>query len=218
MRIKRGFTLIELLISITIFSMVGAAVYSVFANGIAAWRRGNKNRTYARNIRLTSEKLARDLRNTFEFSNIAFEGTEDSIKFPALVEVVEKAEGSEAEESHYEVGRLSFFYDDEKKALCREAKTYPEVFAEDEDEEDDEDRKGEVLIERVRELEFEYCYLDNATGTYQWKEDWKKEEQDTIAQAVKIKMAFDKKTEQDDFEKTIFIPIGTGRQKITLGK
>ncbi|MBU3933418.1 MAG: type II secretion system GspH family protein [Candidatus Omnitrophica bacterium] len=210
MALKKGFTFIELLISITIISLVGVAVYSVFANGITAWRRGNKNRTYARNIRLTTEKVARELRNAFEFSNIAFEGTEDSIMFPALI-AVESESGEGETETHYEIGRLAFFYDKKEDALCREEKAYGEVF------EEEEIGKGEALIRHLRKLEFEYCYLDNATGTYKWKEDWKKEEQDSIPQAVKIKMVFKKKAGRHDFEKTVFIPMGTGEQKIKLG-
>ena len=41
---------------------------------------------------------------------------------------------------------------------------------------------------------------------------------DTIPQAIKIEMAFKRKTNQGDLEKTIFIPIGTGEQKIDLSQ
>lgn len=208
---QNTFTFIELLISVTIISFLGIVIYSVFANGITAWRRGNKDRTYARNIRLITEKVVRELRNTFKFSNIAFEGTEDSIMFPALIRVESKT-GQGQTESHYEVGRLAFFYDDKENALCEEEKTYGEVFNEE------KIGKGKVLIRHLRKLEFSYCYLDNATGDYKWKRDWKKEEQDSIPQAVKIKMVFEKSAGRQDLEKTIFIPIGTGRQKIKLDK
>ena len=206
----RGFTFIELLVSITIFTLVAIAVYSVFANGVGAWKRGNENKNYERRIRLTSEKIAKDLRNSFKLSNVAFEGTDEFVMFPALILCAADSAG-DTDESHYEVGRVAYFYDPEKDALCKEEKTYALVSGE-------EPQTGKVVIENVRRFELSYCYLDNATGTYKWKDDWEKEEQDTIPQAIKIKMAFKRKTNQDDFEKTIFIPIGTGEQKMNLGQ
>jgi prepilin-type N-terminal cleavage/methylation domain-containing protein len=209
--VKKAFTLVELLISIAIVSLVGLAVYSVFAGGVNAWRRGNISNSFGRNIRLSSEKITRDLRNTFKFSNIAFEGTDNSVKFPALI-LAETDPAKEGEENYYyEVGRVAYFYDQEKEALCKEEKRYPEVFKQE------EITEGEILIPRVSQLEFSYCYLDNATGSYEWKSDWKKEEQDTIPQAVKIKLVFKEETGQKDFERTMFIPAGTGEQKIELG-
>ena len=207
---KRGFTLIELLVSITIFALVGVAVYTVFASGIIAWRKGNENKTYVRKIRIAAESMAKDLKNTFKFSEIAFEGGEDSIQFPSLILRKPDPELDE-DESGYEVGRAAYFYNKSKKALCKEEKSFPEVCREKE-----ENNETEILIEHLGELEFNYCYLDNVTGSYKWKDDWKKEEQDSIPVAVKIRMVFEKEANREDFEKMIFIPIGTGEQKIEL--
>jgi len=208
---KKAFTLIELLVSITIVAIVGAAVYSIFANGISAWRRGNENKTYARNIRLTSEKMARELRNVFEFSMIAFEGTKDSVMFPALIASEPDAEDDFAE-IYYEVGRTAYFYNEAKNALCKEDKFLYEALNEE------EIGAGKVLIQDISGLEISYCYLDNATGTYKWKSDWKKQEQDSIPQALMIEIYFKKGAiEKNRFSRVIFIPIGTGAQKIELG-
>jgi len=207
---KCGFTLIELLISVMIFALVGTAVYSIFACGIIAWRKGSKDKTYVRKVRLAAESLAKDLRNTFEFSEIAFEGREDSVQFAALILNEPDPEYSESE-SYYEVGRAAYFYDKGKKTLYREEIFFPAISQERE-----EGDRVKVLIRHLRKLEFSYCYLDNVTGSYKWKDDWKKEEQDTIPAAVRIKMVFKKEVNQRDFEKMIFIPIGTGEQRIEL--
>jgi prepilin-type N-terminal cleavage/methylation domain-containing protein len=210
-RNKKAFTLIELLVCITIVSIVSVAVYSIFANGISAWRRSNENKTYARNIRLTSEKMARELRNVFEFSMIAFEGTEDSVMFPALIPGKPNDEG-DYPDTYYEVGRIAYFYDKKKTALCREDKAFFEFIDEE------EVGKGKALIQDVSALEISYCYLDNVTGAYKWKNDWKKEEQESIPQALKIEINFKKgAVHKDKFSRVVFIPIGTGEQKITLG-
>ena len=208
---KNGFTLIELLISITIFALVGTAVYSVFASGIIAWRRGNKDKTYVRKIRLAAESMAGDLRNTFEFSKIAFEGREDSVRFAALILSEPDPERGESE-SYYEVGRVAYFHNKRKKTLCKEEKNFPAVSQEEE-----ESDKVKVLLRHLRKLEFSYCYLDNVTGRYKWKDDWRKEEQDSIPLAVRVKMIFKKEVNQRDFEKMVFIPAGTGEQKKELG-
>ncbi len=208
---RKAFTLIELLVCITIVSLVSVAVYSIFANGISAWRRGNENKIYARNIRLTSEKMAREIRNVFEFSMIAFEGTEDSVMFPALIPSKPDDEGDYSE-THYEVGRIAYFYDKKKDALCREDKAFFEFIDEE------EVGKGKVLIQDVSALEISYCYLDNVTGGYKWKNDWKKEDQDSIPQALSIEIKFKKGAiYKDKFSRMLFIPIGTGEQKIALG-
>ena len=224
---KKGFTLIELLVSITIFALAGVAVHTVLANGITAWRRGNKDNTYLRKIRLATESMTRDLRNTFKFSGIAFEGKRNSISFPALIltlgEYSEPAlsdteEPSEADSNldengtGYEVGGAVYFYDKRKKAMCREEKSFSDAY-----QQEGRTGKGKILFEHLRKLEFSYCYLDNTTGDYKWKDDWKEEEQDSIPVGVKVKMVFEKKIGLEDFERTIFIPIGTGEQKKELG-
>ncbi len=206
MKLKQGFTLIELLVSITIFTLAGAAIYSVFVRGVKAWQRGSIDRNYIRKIRIISEKMAREVRNSYKFSSIPFEGTDEKVMFPALV--LSRIEG----ESYYQVGRVAYFYDEEKKAFCREEKSYPEVFAKK------KSGRVKVLIKNINKLKLSYCYLDNATGEYKWKKAWKKNEQDTIPQAIKIEMHFSTASgRQEKFSRIIFIPIGTGRQKIKLG-
>lgn len=209
-RFPTGFTLIEILISTAIIFLVAIAVYSVFASGIGIWRRVNQSGSYERDIRLVSEKLSRELRNTFNFSNITFEGivfegTEDSIAFAALVK-----NSSYEESPQYEVGRISYFLNEEN-VFCRQQETYPQFFQGEKIGEWDE------LISEVSRLNFSYCYLDNATGEYKWKDRWLKEEQDSIPQAVKLELVFKKRSGQEmEFARTIFIPIGTGEQKKEL--
>ena len=202
---KKGFTLIELLITTAIISLVGIAVYSVFASGIKVWQSGNKSSTYERNIRLVSEKLSRELRNTFKFPNISLEGTGDSVAFAALIK-----NNQDVENPHYQVGRVTYFLNQEN-VFSKKQETYPETFQEE------KLGKIEELITDVSKLVFSYCYLDNATGDYKWKDEWKPEEQDSLPQAVKIELVFKPESGQEsEFSKTIFIPIGTGEQKIVL--
>jgi len=192
-----GFTLVELIISGAIIFLVSITVYSVFAGGINVWKKANQASSSGHHLRLVTEKLSGQLRNTFRFSSIPFEGTEDSIAFAALID--------------NQVSRISYFLNEEN-VFCRRLQSYPEVFKKG------ESGKYDLLLPGVLGLKFGYCYLDNATGDYKWKDKWVKEEQDSIPQAVKIELVFKKDSQESKFTKTIFIPIGTGEQKIELGQ
>ncbi|MFA6129364.1 MAG: type II secretion system protein GspJ [Candidatus Omnitrophota bacterium] len=191
-----GFTLIELIISGALIFLVSITVYSVFASGISVWKRANQARSAGYGLRLLADKLSVELRNAFRFSSIPFEGKQDSIAFAGLID--------------NQVGRISYFLNEED-TFCRRLQSYPDVFKKG------ESGKYELLLPGVSKLKFSYCYLDNATGDYKWKDEWVKEEQDTIPRAVKIELTYKRKPEEESkFIKTIFIPIGTGEQKIEL--
>jgi len=198
LRLNRGFTLIELTISSAIIFLVSITVFSVFASGINVWRRASQARSsYGYGLRLAADKLGVELRNAFRFTTIPFEGTEDSIFFANLVD--------------NQVSRISYFVN-EKDILCRRIQDYSDVFKRG------ESGKYDLLLSDVKKLKFSYCYLDNNTGDYKWKEKWVKEEQDSIPRAVKIELTFKNKPEGSSFAKTILIPIGTGAQSIELGQ
>ena len=195
-RFAAGFTLLELIVSGALIFLVSITVYAVFSSGINVWKKANQAKSKGYGLRLIAEKLSVELRNTFKFSSIPFEGTEDSIAFAALVD--------------NQLSRISYFID-EKDVFCRRVQGYSDVF-----------RKGESgkyysLLSGATKLKFGYCYLDSASGEYKWKDKWVKEEQDTMPRAVKIELTFKKDTgEELKFAKTVFIPIGTGEQKIEL--
>jgi len=221
---RKGFTFIELLISVAIVSFVGAAVYSVFSNGIRIWRRSSQSRIYERDVRLVLEKFTGELRNALEISAIPFEGSEEFLRFPSLIDT------SSQDSYTYRLGRITYFFDDSKKEFCRKQESYSQALegSSDEDEDGNDDSAGQMskiksgadvqgLISSVKELKFSYCYLDNATGEYRWKDDWKKEEQDSTPKAVTVDLSLEKGSgEEVKLSRAIFIPLGTGRQEIIL--
>jgi len=197
-KLSKGFTLVELIISGVIIFLVSVTVYSVFASGINVWKKANQTKSKGYALRLVAEKFSTELRNSFQFSSIPFEGSEDSIAFAVLADNM--------------VSRVSYFLN-EDNVFCRRLQSYADVFKKG------ESGKYDFLFSGVKQLKLSYCYLDNASGDYKWKDDWVKEEQDTIPQAVKIELTFEGKPEEESkFTKTVFIPIGTGEQKIELIK
>ncbi|MCK5492284.1 MAG: prepilin-type N-terminal cleavage/methylation domain-containing protein, partial [Candidatus Omnitrophica bacterium] len=120
--IRKSFTILELLVSLMIFSLVSVAVYSVLSNGIAVWRKGNINNKQEIRVRIALEKMSRRLRNSFKFKTIPFEGTSESIKFPSFIERAIE------DNNTLEMGQIIYFFNDNKKGLFQEEKTYPELF------------------------------------------------------------------------------------------
>jgi len=200
---------VELFISTTIIFFVSVTVYSTFFNAINVWRRANVSRKLEKDIAITLTKISRDMRNVFDFSGIPFEGTEDAVFSPGLVKTVSSEQNSQAE-----VGRIAYFFDKDKMTLFKEEKNYPRVYKEDKIEDD----YVVPLISNIEQLTFSYCYLDGLSSEYKWKDSWKKDDQDTIPQAVKLELVLKKnEINANQFTKTIFIPIGTGEQKKEFG-
>jgi len=191
-----GFTLVELIISGVIIFLVSITVYSVFSGGLNVWKKANQVRGSGYGLRLAMEKLSMELRNSFKFSTIDFEGTENSLAFAGLVD--------------NGVSRISYFIN-EDNVFCRRVQNYSDAFKKG------DSGKYDLLLPDSLGLKFSYCYLDNGSGEYKWKDKWVKEEQSTLPQAVKIELTFKGNSgEELKFAKTIFLPIGTGEQKIEI--
>ncbi len=200
---KRGLTLIEVLITSAILSLVGVAIYSVFTNGLAIWKRARIIKEEKSSIVLGLAKMTQDLKNALNFSQIPFAGNSNSISFGAMVT------GGDNREA--EVGQVSYTVDLSKDELYKTEKTYSQFL------EKKQGRK-EVIAGGVKEIRFSFCYLDNASGSYRWKDDWKKEEQDSLPWAVQLNLVFKRKDKQDlEINRIIVIPVGTGRQEKIIG-
>jgi prepilin-type N-terminal cleavage/methylation domain-containing protein len=200
---KRGLTLIEVLITSAILSLIGVAIYSVFTNGLTIWKRARIIKEEKSSIVLSLAKMAQDLRNAFNFSQIPFAGDRSSISFAAMVA------GKDSQEA--EIGQVSYAVDFSKDELYKTEKTYSQFL------EKKQGRK-EVIAGDVKEIRFNFCYLDNASGSYRWKDDWKKEEQDSLPWAVQLNLVFKREDKQDlEINRIIVIPVGTGRQEKIIG-
>ncbi len=181
----------------SIFFVVSLAVYSIFSSGVNIWKRSNEIKFSERRIITGLEKFSRDLRNTFKFSNITFEG----IRFEGAKGFIAFAAPVDGE-----IGRVSYFLNNEN-IFCRKQETYPEYFQSKEQE------QYAKLIFQVHEVNLSYCYLDDAaTEDYKWKNEWSSES-GSIPRAVKIELVVEKEYNQKrKFEKTVFIPVGTGEK------
>lgn len=225
MKLIKAFTLLELIISSAIVVVVGAAVYAVFSGGLSAWRRSGEARHYQRSLRLVSEVMTRELRNTFVFSQIPFKGTKDFISFVSRIEEL----SSESPHAYYQLGRVSYFVNKEN-ILCRRQQSYAEFFQ--------DPGAGAVreLVSGVKEIAFSYLDFDAESQEYEWREvwldfledsdDWEnvrfeddwldmiKNKNHGIPKAVKVEVTLEK-TGSDvlEFNKTIMLPLGGNKRQ-----
>ncbi len=218
-RRRLGFTLIELLVAVTIFSIIATALYSGFNAGIRVWRRSEDNMKLHQTMRLALDGMARELRNSVNFSE-----TEDSEEEPGTepdeeFEIIEKPDlifsgtGSEIsfvsivtrfldEEQVFrkELAKLTYSLNS-KSELTRKAAFQSEGFQA-------ADSGDDVIIEGVSEFKFEYSYKpyedeDDAA----WKDYWTG--QKDIPMGVKIYLLIKPKNDgPTEFLKTVFIPHG----------
>jgi len=196
-RFRTGFTLVEILISSAIIALVLGGVYGVLASGIRVWKEGSRSGSAERRERFFLERLSRELRDTFPLTTIPLKGAEDSLAFAALED-----KG---------IVRVSYFVNMEN-FLCRRLQSYAQSYKKE------DEFEYVKLIPGVLALKFSYCYLDNGSGDYKWKDKWKPEEQDSLPRAVKVELELKRESEPAvKFAKTILIPAGTGEQRIQLG-
>src|SRR5437667_12748450 len=76
---QHGFTLIELLVSLTIFSVIAVAVYSVFAAGVGAWRRAQEFSSTYQTARLVLDDMPHELKNAVTLSDTDFIGEKQGL-------------------------------------------------------------------------------------------------------------------------------------------
>jgi hypothetical protein len=201
---RKSLTLMEILITTAILSLVGVAIYSTFANGLAIWKRANIINRGGNNLRLALEKINSEIRNTYNFSQIPFEGKREFISFPALIQG--------EKDLRYRPGQISYIFDPGEGALFKEKKSYSQIYQ-------DKPVKRELAIEGLKDIIFSFCYLDSVSETYRWKDDWNPEEQDSLPKAVKIEFILEKGSgKKSEFIRTIVIPAGTGKQIKKIGR
>lgn len=181
---KKAFTLIELLIVTTIFSIVSIAVYATFSSGMNVWRRSKEINIEQERALLKIEKLGRELRQTFNFKDIDFYGSKDKLQIPAIVD--------------FEVARITYFFDADKKILFRSCDRLADILTAKEKKEELES-KPVVYLSNADKLSFSYFYFDMQKSAYLWKEDW---EQNNPPLAVKLDIT----VKDETYATTIFIP------------
>jgi len=205
----KAFTLMELLVAVSIFSIVMLCLYAVFSGGIRVWRRQEESFKYAHTTRLALDKMAKELRNTINYStpeaeepeseNFKFTGERDKISFMTVIGA--------------DIAKVSYFFENNESGnnlLKRISVLQKEGFNE-------EDQKEEILVSYLNEASFEYVSeAGESDSSVTWGDSWvagEGEQESKIPKGVRVILVFkENETEQGEeeiFKKAIFIPTGT---------
>jgi hypothetical protein len=177
--------------------IAAAAVAAAAAGGLRIYQRARVYSELQADVLLGLERLERDLRNTFVFDGIDFQGTPSSVSFCGIIR---SWQGGQDGLLNFP-GRLIYGIDYTQRALVVRRQSYSVAM-----------RKGDVpqgqptvLARNVAAIEFSYYHYDTLTKRYSWLANWG-EEQEGVPVAVKITLT-PVVEGAGDFVRTVFIPV-----------
>jgi prepilin-type N-terminal cleavage/methylation domain-containing protein len=148
---KKGLTLIELLLTVSLISLISFTLYRALINGFGVWNR-SQQMVVEEDISIFFDRLAKDLRNTFVFSKIPFEGTEYSIAFPTMINTsADPYSGLAKDELVEQIGRVRYYFDFIEDGLFKEEANYSQsqnyMYG-----------KPRLLVSSIDRVQFRYYY------------------------------------------------------------
>ena len=203
---KKAFTIIELLLAASIMSMISLAVLSTFGAGLQTFERVQSFGGFQADVLVFLEGLERDVRNTFAFSPIKFQGDSQGMSFAAVGTKLDE-EGNEftvLEERSYD------FDSSQKVLISKEEDFAPTVSSAT------SSFVGESVrtqrITPIKTVEFQYYSYSKVIKDGEekiesgWQGPWTDEE--NIPRGIKIILTFDDGGEEVSLARTVFIPSG----------
>ena len=180
----KGFTLVETVIVATIFSVIALGVGSCFLSGMKLWQRAkNINFSQYDNV-FAVEKLAKELRQAQDLTDIGFEGKSNEVSFPVL--------------SGDSILKVTYKFDSMGRALMRGQVDFRDILAGKEQE-----NYRERKVAELDECAFSYLAHDLSKDEYAWADGWEKEL--GVFPAIRIQG----KLKGEEYNKTIFMPLFT---------
>ncbi len=155
---NKAFTLVELLIAVSIFSVVSIAIYSAFNSGVTVMRRIKNIDQKLQKILLKAERINRELREQPACRKQLFLGTKSKISFAANID--------------YFPSRLTYYFDNPTGSLMRVCDKLDEIITEEGKLDPELKSKPQVFLSGIKEVKFEYLYLDLKKNEYVWIDEW----------------------------------------------
>jgi prepilin-type N-terminal cleavage/methylation domain-containing protein len=190
-----GFTLLELLLAISLFCIISVAIYSSMAVGIKIHKRGGNLTGKYNDVSFAFERIGQDLRSAISINNIYFSGSEQDMSFYAIQAI----SGGQKE-----LSKITYLLEKEKSCydFLRLRESYPDSLQASH-------AKGDVLLDSVSELNFNYGFFKKqASGDQilQWKSEWKDE---GVPRMVRIRFSI----KGESFEDIVYCPAGKMAQE-----
>ena len=183
-----GMTLVELLITLTILSVISTAIYASLNSGLKIWKRINQPLAHE-DLDIFFDRFGHDLRNCARFTGISFTGTEERVEFPTILPGPRF--GGDV------VGRVSYAYDPQAKALTRVQQDFSQIHS-------GEESSKTQPIPDLGLVKFRYYVYDKETKEYSWREDFLEGD---FPAAVRIELELGDGPQAQSFTRTVSVPI-----------
>ena len=179
---KKAFTLVEVILAITIFSLIAVGIATSFFSGIKLWGRAIGTDSWRNDMLLGFESISAALRQSVDIPAVGYSGDAKSISFLTV--------------SGNNVVRASYYFDAQKKALMKR-----ETKLKDISEEKVDGPSDSIRVLSLDDFSVQYLYRDPVSNVSEWRAGWNK------ADGVFAAVRFTSKTHNEEFNKTVFIPI-----------
>ena len=193
---RAAMTLMEILIVISLVAMLSIALYHSVSQGIRIWEKSQRL-VIEEDVVLFFDKLSQDLRNSFSYSSIPFEGHQFRLSFPALVQVsVEKPGRYDKKDYKEQIGKVEYSFDPNKDCVIKKQAGYGQALSE-------EFSLSQEVLKSVQMVQFRYVYL-TAEGEY-----LSPDVLEVIPASVEVTVEFSDQLGKRELHKLIDIPVGS---------
>lgn len=191
LRHRAGFTFIELLVTTSLVGMIMLAISVSLNQGMKVWHRISRQ-ILEEDLNIFFDRFSRDLRNSMRFSKISFAGASSKIRFATLVPSQSKTDALKLN-----IGEVVYSFDKDRKTIRYGRRNLSQIYKDDE-------IHNKVLLQGVRDLNFQYYFYDMQERQYLWVEEWQEE---NLPKAVRINLRLEADEQGMDFTRTISIPL-----------
>ena len=193
---KRAMTLIEVLIAVSLVTLISIAIYNSLSNGVKIWQRSQRL-VIEEDINIFFDKLSQDIRNSFPYSKIKFEGNETSLSFPTMVHTLADARiGLSPNEYVEQIGKVEYYFDLTDRGLYRRQANYSQAIYETY-------QPAIKIIPAIENIKFSYFYQTDKG------EEISREALATLPAGIEVKIEFSDKQGRRTMSKFIHVPTNS---------
>lgn len=193
---ENGFTLIETLLAVLIISLISAALYSVFSNGIKVWHRATVAKPQYE-IGLVLEQLQSDIRNALMYDRVPFKGQSATIEFYAWGHGTGQAKTGQVPDGPV---RIQYGFKSSDHTITRKVIPYYDLLNQQ-----DKHAVTRNLAGGIQRCTFQYFKKVNELLASSWHASWS---DPCLPDAIKASIEFLEGDTQKSLTKIISVPAG----------
>lgn len=190
-----GITMVETLLVVGFMSMIGLATYQALSNGLKVWA-FSQHIGAEQDIMMALDRMTGDLKNSFAFSGMEFQGTEQRLSFPTMIYAPQDRRKRKVDSEYLtQMGYVEYTFDSMESAFLRRQANYAQALKE-------KFEGSRVLVQGIRSLSFRYYYAQGKQG------DFFSDTNQGRPTAVEVTFAFDDRTGQtQEMKRFVYLPV-----------